>query len=255
MHAVARSIASARLDERYLKLWENVVTGKGGLSDGERAILARALSRGICSSGTCSPTEVPERSDDHFKGHLVEVLLFSLRVHLANKGHADPKMFEPGHPKASPATPGIDLLEVGETAKGYYFHIWECKGTDKNTTSAMADAAAQLCTSNGTAYQGFMEAYKCLQENGLLTTNGPLASFVREMPRMFYDCPRHAAKRLGSAVATGTDHAIQHSIATFAEKVGCEVADGHPHCQPVVIRIPDFEHFRGDVFRHLWNIF
>jgi hypothetical protein len=193
VNGVARSIATARLDNHYLHLWDEATAGKGELSENDQLVLTQALSRGICSSGARRPGEVPQCNDDNFKGHLVEVMLFCLRVYLANRGNVHPHVFEPPRPKVNPATPGIDLLEVGETTNGFYFQIWECKGTDSDAGAALRHAAIQLCATDGTAYQGFMEAYCCLQMSDVLRSNDSLAQFISEMPRMFYaalTCPQ-----------------------------------------------------------------
>lgn len=254
VHEVAHSIASARLDNHYLKLWEEAVVNKRRLSKSEREIIARALARGVSRSGSTSMNTVPLRNDNLFMAHLVEVILFCLRVYLANSGHARPQIFEPPRPKASPATPGIDLLEIGEGKQGYYFHIWECKGTDANARAALAEAASQLCAENGTAYQGFMEAYRCLQMNNILGVDKTLAEFVSNMPRMFYGSSTHRSKRLGGIVGTNSNHAASHAD-SFANRVGNSAAGQYAHCQVVVVSIAKFPQFREDVFQHLWNIF
>jgi len=122
VHDMALAIACARLDPQYLRLWQEAVTGKQGLSKDDRQAIAYALARGICHSGYSGLDKSPKCNDDNFKGHIVEVLLFCLRVYLHRKGHARPIIFVPGKPKANPASGGIDLLEIGETQHSYYFH-------------------------------------------------------------------------------------------------------------------------------------
>jgi len=224
------------------------------LSKKNRIIIARALARGTCRSGSNWRCGIPVCNDDHFLGHMVEVLLFCLRIYLAKNGHVHPHIFEPPRPKASSATPGIDLLEVGETGSGYYFLIWECKGTDGAVKAALVEAANQLSGSDSTAYQSFMEAYRCLQGSELLRADRPLATFVSEMPRRFYASPAHSSKRLGGAVGTGSNYTTS-CVRSFPRKIDDSVSNSHAHCQVVIIKIVDFSQFREDVFRHLWNIY
>jgi len=252
VHDMALAIACARLNQNYLHLWQRAVTGKQGLSRNNKQAIAYALARGICHSGYSGPNKPPKCNDDNFKGHVVEVLLFCLRVYLYRKGHARPLIFVPGKPKANPASGGIDLLEIGKTQHSYYFQIWECKGTDRSITASFTKAADQLCSSNGTAYQSFMEAHRCLLENDALETDGHLKTFAREMPRRFYGSP-HKSKRLGGVVGSGSNYrnSCWHP---FLNKVNESVVNGHSNCQTVVIRIVNFPQFRKDVFNYLWNI-
>lgn len=251
VHEMARSIASARLDSHYLHLWNRAVRRLARLTSTDRIVIARALARGICRSGSDWRRGVPQCNDDHFKGHIVEMLLFCLRVYLMRNGGAHPCLFEPPRPKASSATGGIDLLELGKTRDGYYFQVWECKGTDGGVSGALVTAANQLCASDSTAYQSFMEAHRSLQVNYL---SNALANFVREMPRRFYESPPHRSKRLGGAVATGSNY-MASDTQSFARTVDGLVTNGHVHCHVVIVKIANFPRFREDVYQHLWNIY
>lgn len=253
VHDMALAIACARLDSHYLSLWEGAVTGKQALSENDKKAIAYALARGICHSGYGGPGCPPKCNDDNFKGHMVEVLLFCLRVHLCRKGVARSIIFVPGKPKANPASGGIDLLEIGKTKESYYFQIWECKGTDGSVTASFTEAAGQLCSSSGTAYQGFMEAHRCLLESEVLKTDGHLKTFVREMPRRFYGSPPHKSKRLGGVVGSGSNYrnSCWHP---FLNKINGSITNSHYNCQTVVIKITNFPQFRKDVFSYLWNI-
>ena len=253
VHDMAVAIACARLDPNYLRLWQIAVTGTQSLSKNDRQAIAYALARGICHSGYGGLGKPPKCNDDNFKGHIVEVLLFCLRVYLHRKGHASPLIFVPGKPKANPASSGIDLLEIGETRYSYYFQIWECKGTDGSITASFTEAAEQLCSSSGTAYQGFMEAHRCLLESDLLKTDGRLKTFVGEMPRRFYGSPPHNSKRLGGVVGSGSNYR-DSCCHPFLNKINGSITNGHYNCQTVVIRIANFPQFREDVFNYLWNI-
>jgi hypothetical protein len=253
IHELSRCIASARLDIQYLQLWENAVNGTIHLSTNDQSLIARALARGICAAGTVTPTSIPVCNDDHFKGHLVEVIHYCIRIFLLNTGKAHPLIFEPSLPKASPTIPGIDLLEVGGIDGRFHFFVWECKGTDASAVTALNKAAAQLCSPEGTAQQSFMEAYRCLQTADILNHDHNLAQFVAEMPRAFYDASANEAKRFGGMVGTSMGSPV--SVTSFVGGVGDSVSDSHQHCQVVVVRIKDFDQFRRDVFGHLWNIF
>lgn len=253
VHEVARSIASARLRERELRLWEEAVLFSETLRADDQEVIARAVTRGICKSGSDWRLGVPTWNEDHFKGHLVEVLLFSLQIFLSsglgNKLH----IFEPARPKAVTATGGIDLLEVGEHKGEYYFHVWECKGTDVDVRGAYSDAAKQLVSPTGTAYQGFMEAYRSLQITDTIASNTSLMNFIRAMPKIFY-ASSHPQKRLGAVVASGPT-ITSADLQGFARVVGSTVSGDYHHCQVIVIQINDFPQFRKDVYQHLWNIY
>ncbi len=254
VHEVARSIASARLDAHYLDLWDKAALLKEKLSKKNRMIIARALARGTCRSGDNWRCGNPVCNDNHFLGHIVEVLLYCLRIYLAKNDRVHPRIFEPPRPKASSVTPGIDLLEVGETNSGYYFLTWECKGTDGDVRVALVEAASQLCESDSTAHRSFMEAYRCLQGSDFLKDDSSLAAFVSEMPRRFYESPPHSSKRLGGVVGTGSNYTTS-GISSFSKEIDNSVVSGHAHCQVVIIKIADFHKFREDVFQGLWNIF
>jgi len=172
---------------------------------------------------------------------------------LHRKRHAKPLIFVPGKPKANPASGGIDLLEIGETKESYYFQIWECKGTDGSVTASFTEAADQLCSASGTAYQGFMEAHRCLLESDALKADRRLKDFAREMPHKFYGHVPHKSKRLGGVVGSGSNYknSCWHP---FLNKVNGSITNGHYNCQTVVIRIVNFPQFRKDVFDYLWNI-
>jgi hypothetical protein len=253
VYDMALAIACARLNHSYLRLWQNAVTGKRRLSNVDRQAIAYALARGICHSGYSGLNKPPKCNDDNFKGHIIEVLLFCLRVYLHRKGNAKPIIFVPSKPKANPASGGIDLLEIGETKDSHYFQIWECKGTDGSVTASFTQAAVQLCSSNGTAYQSFMEAYRCLLEGDVPKSDGSLKAFIEEMPRRFYGSPPHRSKRLGGVVGSGSNYKSSccHS---FLNKINGSITNGHYNCQTVIIRIADFPQFREDVFNYLWNI-
>lgn len=253
VHEIARSIASARLRERELRLWEEAVLFSESISAEDQEAIARAITRGICKSGSDWRSGVPIWNEDNFKGHLVEVLLFSLQIFLASTTGSKLHILEPPRPKAMTATGGIDLLEVGEYKGDYYFHVWECKGTDVDVRGAYSDAAKQLVTSTGTANQAFMEAYRSLQITDSILRNSSLMNFIRKMPRIFYaSC--HPQKRLGAVVASGPSITSKDSQ-VFARLVGSTVSDDYHHCQVIVIQIDDFPQFRKDVYQHLWNIY
>ncbi len=251
---VARSIACARLNNHYLMLWDEATTNRTPLAGEDQFVLIQALSRGICSPGTRNLGEIPPCNDDHFKGHLVEVLLYCMRAYLAKSGEAHPCIFEPPYPKAISASPGIDLLEVGGIDDELYFQVWECKGTDGDARAALRDAADQLCVSNGTAYQGFMQAYRCLQTNDSVVRDSPLFQFINRMPRMFFQVPAHDSKRFGGAVGFNTDDSSSPAN-SFATKVNNAVGPSRKHCQVVLFKIANFPQFRKDVFQQLWSIF
>lgn len=253
VHEIARSIASARLRERELRLWEEAVLFSENLNADDQEVIARAITRGICKSGSDWRLGVPTWNDDNFKGHLVEVLLFSLQIFLSSGTGNKIHIFEPSRPKAMTATGGIDLLEVGEYKGEYYFHVWECKGTDVDIRGAYSDAAKQLVSSTGTAYQGFMEAYRSLQSTDTITHNSSLMSFIDDMPKIFYGST-HPQQRLGAVVASGPTITSTDSQG-FARLVGSTVSDDYHHCQVIVIQINDFPQFRRDVYQHLWNIY
>lgn len=256
LHEMSLSIASARLSQGLLGLWESAVQGKVRLAKIPQTAISRALRRGICRTNTGDPKKAPECNDEHFKGHLVEVLLYCLRVYLAKdkKRKEYPLVFEPARPKAISASPGIDLLEVGMTTNGHYFHIWECKGTDGNVQAALVKAATQLCDSEGTASQGFMEAHRSLIDSSIVKGDARLAQFIRTMPRKFFFSPPDTAKRVGGVVGTGSKY-VQTCTDSFSKKVGGAVGKDHIHCQAVFMSIVNFPQFRNDVFDHLWNIF
>jgi hypothetical protein len=253
VHDMALAIACARLDSHYLSLWEGAVTGKQALSEDDKKAIAYALARGICHSGYGGPGYPPKCNDDNLKGHMVEVLLFCLRVHFRRKGVASPIIFVPGKPKANPASGGIDLLEIGETKESYYFQIWECKGTDGSVTASFTEAADQLCSSSGTAYQSFMEAHRCLLDSEVLKADERLKDFAREMPHRFYGSIPHKSKRLGGVVGSGSNYknSCWHP---FLNKINGTITTGHSNCQTVIIRIANFPQFREDVFNDLWSI-
>ena len=250
---MAVSIASARLPRHYLDIWKNKVSSQRELSPEDRLLIARALARGICHLNNSSQHETPTCTEEHFKGHIVEVLLYCLRVYVRNNGNDKPCIFQPPFPKATPTTGGIDLLEIGETEGEFYFHIWECKGTDGSVISAFRIAAKHLCDPESTSYQSFMETYRCLIENDLLRTNDSLNDYVVDMPRKFYSPSPDSSKRLGATIGTGSNYTLSctHS---FSEKIGDSVGSGHINCQTVIIKIIDFPQFRQDVFQYLWNI-
>jgi hypothetical protein len=197
VHEISRCIASARLDSLHLQVWENAVSGTTKMLPNQRTVISRAIARGICAAGTVAPTAVPVSNDNNFKGHIVEVIHFCLRTYLSRAGTAHPLIFEPPRPKASPSTPGIDLLEIGGANGHYYFTVWECKGTDGLVNRVLGDAGIQLCHTEGTAMQGFMEAYRSLQTNPLLARDNGLSLFVNNMPRLFYATLPTDAKRVG----------------------------------------------------------
>lgn len=124
----------------------------------------------------------------------------------------------------------------------FHFQIWECKGTDSDAKAALRNAADQLCQFNGTAYQGFMEAYRCLQINDALTSDRSLSKFVSDMPRMFYAAPAHSAKRLGGVVGSNSDSTTSPA-SSFAKKVNKAVSGSKMHCQLLVVKIVDFPQF------------
>jgi hypothetical protein len=253
VHDMALAIACARLNQNCLRLWQRAVMGTQKLSEVDRQAIAYALARGICHSGYAGPDKPPKCNDDNFKGHIVEVLLFCLRVYLHKMGNASPIIFVPGKPKANPASGGIDLLEIGETKGSYYFQLWECKGTDSSVTASLTQAAEQLCSPSGTAYQSFMEAYRCLLERDACKSDQPLKAFIGEMPRRFYGSPPHRSKRVGGVVGSGSDY-TESCCHRFLERVNGLIINGHNNCQLVVIKIVNFPQFRKDVFSHLWNI-
>ena len=254
VHQMARSIASARLGKEKLELWEAASSGTKKPSALELEPIARALARGICRKGCNYLGGDPKCNDDHFKGHMIEVLLYCLRTYLSGQGMAEILVFEPPRPKARSADGGIDLLEVGKLSSGYYFQVWECKGTDDSVGTALSSAARQLCDHNGTAYQSFMEAHRSLQENSIVRSNENIAKFVSAMIRMFYDTVPHESKRIGAVVGSGSNYQASFA-AGFAAKVGDSIANKHPHCQAAFVTIADFPRFREDVFKELWNIF
>lgn len=140
---MACAVANARLPGSYAEPWKKAVEGRVRLTDEEREPIARALMRGICRSGSDWRQGVPPCNDESFKAHLAEVLLYCVRIYLLERG-GGPLIFQPPTPKMNPNSPGIDLLEVGRTGRGYYFHVWECKGTDESVAGALAEAANQL---------------------------------------------------------------------------------------------------------------
>ena len=253
IHEIARAIASARLRERELRLWEEAVLFSEDLSATDQEIIARALKRGICKSDSDWRLGVPLWNEEHFKGHLVEVLLFILQIFLSSSVGNTIHIFEPPRPKPMTATGGIDLLEVGEYKGKYYFHVWECKGTDADVRGAYSDAARQLVSPGGTAYQAFMESHRSLQVTDTITSNSPLMDFIREMPKIFYG-GTHSQQQVGAVVASGLPITPTDSQG-FARIVGSTVSSDYHHCQVMVIQIQDFPRFRKDVYQHLWNIY
>jgi hypothetical protein len=253
VHEIARSIASARLRERELRLWEEAVLFSENLSVDDQEVIARAITRGICKSGSDWRLGVPTWNEDNFKGHLVEVLLFSLQIFLSSGSGNKLHIFEPTRPKAMTASGGIDLLEVGEHKGEYYFQVWECKGTDVSVRGAYSDAAKQLVLSTGTAYQSFMEAHRSLQITDTIARNSALMSFISEMPKIFYGS-NYPQKRLGAVVASGPAITSTDSQG-FVGMVGSTVSDDYHHCQVIMIQINDFPQFRKDAYQHLWNIY
>ena len=251
---MARSIASARLDSSQLTSWEQAVNRQLALSILDRRAIGYALARGTCERGSDWAGGAPTRQDDHFKGHLVEVLLFCLRATLSNGTGLHLRICEPSRPKALSTTPGIDLLEVGETGSGYYFQLWECKGTDGGVATPLRQAAAQLCDEDDTAYQGFMEAYRCIQDSPALAQDTALSQFVHDMPGIFYDPTPQAQKKIGAVVGTGA-HCTAEDARSFPRRVATSVAGMASACHVMLIRIQDFPRFREDVFQRLWHIF
>lgn len=252
VNEMAVLIAAARLSQEYLSLWSNAVARRVTLTEEDRKLIGRALARGTCRSRSDWQHSIPPCNDDHFKGHLVEVLLFCIRIYLDRNGTSDIRIFQPPIPKMNSATGGIDLLEVGQISSDYYFHVWECKGTDTDLVAAFGEAAAQLCASDGTAHQGFMEAHRCILARNL--RDRPLVQFIRDMPRKFYCTPAHNSKRLGGAVGTGLSFNTKN-IEDFSRKIGVSATNTHANCQAIIVRIIDFPQFRKDVYQYLWNIY
>ncbi len=254
VHEMALAVASARLAEDLLNAWEDRVVKGLALSGDICTAIAHALARGVCASGCEYLKGNPIQNDEHFKGHLSEVLLYCMRVHVAACGEVSPVIFEPPRPKASSATGGIDLLEVGQSDGSYYFHVWECKGTDGNVRDVLTSAADQLIGPDSTAYQGFMEAHRCMIENKIMGDMEELSKFVDDMPRVFYSDTAVDSKRVGGIVGSGSSFKKSFSKG-FSKKIGDAVVDNHKNCETVVVRIVDFTQFRKDVFNCLWNIF
>lgn len=251
---MAVSIASARLDRHYLDIWKHKVIDNQELSSEDRLLIVKALSRGVCHQSNSDQQETPTCNEEHFKAHIAEVLLYCLRIYIGNHGNDKPLMFQPPFPKATPTTSGIDLLEVGKAEDEFYFHIWECKGTDGSVTTAFRAAAKQLCDPESTSYQSFMETHRCLIENDLLNTDDSINDYVASMPRKFYSPSPDNSKRLGATVGTGSNYTLSctHS---FSEKIGDSVINDHTNCQAIIVKIINFPQFRQDVFNYLWNIY
>lgn len=254
VHGVARSIASGRLTADDLTRWERAVQGQHSLTVAERTIIARALARGIVQSGANPVPGRPPINTDHFKGHVVEVILFCMRVHLHRAGTVHPVLFQPRKPKACSASGGIDLLEVGQSAGNFYLHIWECKGTENDAGTAFTQAARQLCKATGTAYQSFMEAHRALQDSPEVQANAALDAFVNQMPHLFYDHPPRPEKRLGGVVGCHRTGCLTDT-ACFAAAVANSADGPHPNCHALVVRFADFPTFLTDLYARLWSIY
>jgi hypothetical protein len=256
LHDIAKAITSSRLKGTELSLWESAVLGSAKLSDENRNIIAAALARGITESDRDWSKKRPRWSEDHFKGHLVEVLLYCLRCNAGCTGGLKPIVFQPSRPKIMSGTPGIDLLEVGKVGGKYYFQIWECKGTDGEAKPALSAAGKQLTEMKETAYQGFMEAYRSLIENPIISKDTSLNAFITDLPHLFYRAtiPPPDAKGLAGIVGTGSNADSSHTE-IFAAVVGGAVAGHHVNCNAVIIKIDNFSKFRKDLYNHLWNIY
>ncbi len=254
VHDLARVIASSRLQPDDLDRWENTVSGVGKMRRVRREPVARALARGIVRSGSNPVTAAPPWNAKNFKGHVVEVVLYCIRVHLGRTGLARPVLFQPRKPKAASASPGIDLLEIGSLDQGFYFHVWECKGTKTAVSSSFNEAAGQLCAADGTAYQSFMEAHRALQDSPEIEDVPGLAAFVRDMPRMFYGTPAASEKRLGGAVGCDGGGNSAHTT-YFAAAVAENAHRGQQNCHAVIVRFAAFSVLLTDVYQRLWSIY
>lgn len=253
IHEFATAIMSARLSAYYLKIWKEKVQGIRQLSPEEMEIIAIALARGICKSKSKSAWRKgkPDCNEDHFKGHIVEVLLYCLRIFLSKKDESELLVFEPPIPKASSATGGIDLMEIGRK-ENFYFHIWESKGTDNEIGGPLQQAAGQLCLENQTVYNGFMEAYRNIQ--GMIESDDTdLANFIKDLPRLFFSSDNNY-KRLGGLVCTKIKYELEETEG-FLEIIGNSVYKDCENCQVIIIKIENFPQFREDLYDHLWNIY
>lgn len=254
VHDVARLVAAARLHGTLLSKWEAAVERRARLSTLDRLAIGKALSRGLGTDFDQTTSAVPTCQSDLFKGHIAEVLMYAFRTYLQTAGKARPLVYEPPRPKVSVSEPGIDLLEVGATKSGFYFLVWECKGIDGLAASALRSAAGQIVSPDDTANQAFMEAHASLYSTPLVAGDARLRAFVDLMPHLFYTGTAARGKRLGGFA--GASRGLSSKCGCgFASVVDGTVSNGKASCQVGVMQIPQFQSFRDEVFRRLWNIF
>ena len=246
-------IASTRLTREYFNLWAQAAKRTHQLSPENMKSIACALARGIATSQSNYEQGMPECNDENLKGHIAEILLFCLRVNLLGRDRVSQYLFQPPRPKENPSTPGIDLFELGQSDDGYYFQLWECKGTDDYIEQRLSEAAKQLCLFHRTAKQSFMEAYRSIVDL-IPSGNSGLLDFYNQIPRRFFNSLPHESKRLGGSITFSLSEE-QPNLTLFAKHVNGAVSGRHVHCHVAIVSIINFPKFRNDVYKYLWNIY